>query len=105
MQFKINQESTQKLKEEIQNLSESKLRNEKITELNEIISKNEENTNRVKAQIEALVLKISNLEKSNRNLSEQLKEKEDLISRFNNEVEKCENLQELRLKIKNKYIV
>ena len=103
--IKINQESTQKLKEEIQNLSESKLRNEKITELNEIISKNEENTNRVKAQIEALVLKISNLEKSNRNLSEQLKEKEDLISRFNNEVEKCENLQELRLKIKNKYIV
>ena len=99
--IKLNLDSSQKLKEEIHNMSESKMHNEKIKELNEIISKNEENTNKVKSQIETLVLKITNLEKKNKNLIEQLNEKENMINRYNDEIEKCENLQELRFKVKD----
>ena len=101
--MKQNEESSQKIKEEIKKISDFELYNkkeidknqinrQKIAELNEIISKNEENTNKIKAQIEELMLKIINLEKKNKNLLEQLKEKENVISKLNKEIQKSENL-------------
>ena len=88
--IKQNEENFKKLKEEMNNKTNfEQVKKEvgderKLNELEEILNRNEENSNKIKEQIEDLIKKISDLEKNNQNLNDQLREKEIIINNLRN---------------------